>query len=102
MIEYKLIERVVREPVNVTCDKCGNSYLYDSVGEMEIQEFHHVRFTGGYGSVFGDGVLVEADICQNCLKEILGEWCRINNDPFNNQEFVPHDEHGYSDQGVDV
>lgn len=58
------------EVVSVICDRCKGEF------EDEIQEFHHIRFTGGYGSVFGDGSRVECDLCQRCLKELVGEFCR--------------------------
>ena len=51
------------------CDKCKKEY--DDI--MEIQEFVNVGFVGGFGSVFGDGTRVMADICQYCLKEMLGD-----------------------------
>ena len=40
----------------------------------EIQEFHHIRFTGGYGSVCGDGMKVECDICQRCLHIMIKDF----------------------------
>lgn len=30
----------------------------------------------GYGSIFGDGIKIECDICQHCLKKLIGEYCR--------------------------
>ena len=51
----------------VKCDKCGKKYK----DIMEIQEMVKFRFVGGYGSVFGDGTRVKADICQYCLKPFL-------------------------------
>ena len=53
----------------VKCDKCKKEYN----DIMEIQEMAKFRFTGGYGSIFGDGTMVIADICQYCLKEMLGD-----------------------------
>lgn len=60
----------------VTCDKCHRQYPAENY--IEIQEFHHIRFTGGYGSVFGDEADVECDICQHCLKKIIGDVCRVS------------------------
>lgn len=70
-------ELVVREvAVSVVCDVCGKSFsMEDDV--FEVQEFVHIRLHGGYGSVFGDGDLVELDMCQHCLKKHLGEYVRI-------------------------
>ena len=65
--------------VTLTCDICKKTYQYDDTTEaqFEIQEFLHIRFTGGYGSVFGDGDRVECDICQRCVKEKLGAYMRV-------------------------
>jgi ribulose bisphosphate carboxylase small subunit len=59
----------------IVCDVCGKGYNV-SEDMMEAQEFQQIRFTGGYGSVFSDGVIMELDICQHCLKEKLGEYMR--------------------------
>lgn len=29
---------------------------------------------GGYSSIFGDGVIVRLDLCQYCVKKLLGEY----------------------------
>jgi hypothetical protein len=64
------------------CDVCKKTWECEGKIEdqMEIQEFTHLKWTGGYGSVFGDGVPKELDICQHCLKEKLGEWIQYPND----------------------
>ena len=72
MIEYEEISTVRKELKSVTCDVCKKKYT----DTMDIQEFQHIRFYGGYTSVFGDGALVECDICQHCLKKKLGKHCR--------------------------
>ncbi len=61
---------------SVVCDKCKEEYT----GTMELQEFHHIKFQGGYGSVFGDMNEVECDICQYCLKDMIGDIARIGVD----------------------
>lgn len=65
----------------ITCDICKKTYCYrkDEMNInkddcMEIQEFHHIGFRGGYGSIFGDGNDVTCDICQHCLKSVLGKY----------------------------
>lgn len=64
------------EPVKylqaITCDRC-KKVMYD---EFELQESLSLSFIGGYSSVFGDGANVEADLCQQCLKELIGGFCR--------------------------
>jgi hypothetical protein len=67
--------------VSVTCDVCGKVYKTEISGfdddVFEVQEFTHIRLHGGYGSIFGDGDTVECDLCQNCLKDVLGAHLRI-------------------------
>jgi len=66
---------------SIICDKCGVEVFAND--PMELQEFHHVNFVGGYGSVFGDEAWVQCDLCQNCLMELIGDYCRceeIGND----------------------
>lgn len=58
-----------------TCDKCGKTVQKDS---LDYQEGHHINFVGGYSSVFGDGVAVECDLCQDCLKALVGPFARIS------------------------
>jgi hypothetical protein len=57
------------------CDKCKREYKDDDI--FEVQEFHHIQFTGGYGSVFGDSSNVECDLCQYCLYELIGLFADI-------------------------
>ncbi len=57
-----------------TCDRCRKSVAADA---FEYPEGHHIAFTGGYSSVFGDGVSVECDLCQDCLKELIQDFCRV-------------------------
>jgi len=64
-ISVKIIEKV-------KCDKCG----FETDGD-DMEEFLFIDFTGGYNSVFGDMNKVECDICQNCLKALVGSYCRI-------------------------
>lgn len=76
--------KTIQEDI-VVCDRCHHEMGPDSK-DFELQERIAIRFRGGYGSVFGDGNLVEADICQNCLNEIFGKYLRITeDDPFDPQ-----------------
>lgn len=67
-VESECIEAII-------CDRCKKEYSTDNF--VETQEFHHIKFIAGYGSVFGDMNSVEADICQHCLKELIGDFCRV-------------------------
>lgn len=71
---YGAVER--REVVDLVCDRCGRDGEDDPNG-FERQEFlsHHDR--AGYGSIFGDLNQVDIDLCQHCVKEVLGEWLKV-------------------------
>ena len=60
----------IDEVIAVTCDVCKRRYEEPT----EIQGFIHVKKTGSDGSIFGDGTLIECDLCQHCLKDHLGEF----------------------------
>lgn len=84
MIHYKKKIKTFEVPEYITCDRCKNSYSTDPYTDdsMEVQEFHHIRFTGGFSSVFGDSVPIECDLCQHCLLELIGTFYRV-------PEFLP-------------
>jgi len=61
----EVIER--EDLISVQCDICGK--VYDDT--LELQEFHYIQFIGGYGSIFGDGLGIQCDVCQYCLHKII-------------------------------
>ncbi|MGO9444618.1 MAG: hypothetical protein ACLPXB_07555 [Thiobacillaceae bacterium] len=63
----------------IVCDCCGREMLANDQ-DFEHQERIAIRFRAGYGSVFGDGSLVEADLCQHCLRDVLGKFLRVTLD----------------------
>jgi len=67
------------EVVGYKCDCCGKVFMHE-MDLYECQEFFHIRHTGGFGSVFGDGDTVELDICQSCFKHKLGDYCRYSDE----------------------
>jgi len=73
--EKKFIE--IDYVVAVSCDVCRRTY--DNV--LEIQSFTHIVETGSYGSIFGDGVSIQCDICQHCLNDKLGTYLRLEEHP---------------------
>lgn len=75
MINYKEVQKTEQEIASIKCDICGKVYDAD---DLEIQEFHHIDFCGGYGSAFGDGTQVNCDICQHCLHKMMGDFCRCS------------------------
>jgi len=77
MIKYKEVTETKTEKIatSITCDVCKKEYSFEK-DFLQTQEFHCVRFVGGYDSVFGDDIKIECDICQHCLKKLIGEYCR--------------------------
>ncbi|MDO9529398.1 MAG: hypothetical protein Q7J27_09585 [Syntrophales bacterium] len=68
----EIIEKVSEEKevvVGLVCNKCKKEFGKDDF--LELQEFHRIRFVGGYGSVFGDAAEIECDLCQHCLKKLI-------------------------------
>jgi len=57
----------------ISCDRCKR----DLTDELERQEALVIVETGGYSSVFGDGADINLDLCQHCIKELLGEWMTV-------------------------
>lgn len=72
MRKYEEIPSVTKIFLSITCDVCGKEY--SGKDWEEVQEFRHIGFTGGYGSIFGDGKQYTLDICQHCLNELLGKY----------------------------
>ena len=64
MAEHQVFDKFI-------CNKCKK----EVTDEMELQEMYSIRFKGGYTSVFGDGNNVSCDLCQQCLKELIGDFC---------------------------
>ena len=72
--------------VAIQCDRCQKVYRKEEVeghilkkfNDMwEINEFLRLDFSCGYGSIFGDGAKVECDLCQHCVKDLIGPYARI-------------------------
>jgi len=61
-------------PITIICDKCKKEILKDDL--IEWNEAHTIEFLGGFGSVFGDGNVVECDLCQSCLKELISPYMK--------------------------
>jgi antitoxin CcdA len=83
MIHYEKVQEEKERVRFKECDKCHKKFDDKNLDEIyEIQEFLHIRNVGGYGSVFGDGAEIELDLCQHCVKEVLGKYLRIGPDWF--------------------
>lgn len=91
MIKTKKVVETIEHDVldKVVCNICHREFD----DETEIHEMHHVRFTGGYASVFGDGTVVTCDICQYCMKEKLGEYLQAGENVYDKYaEFISRNE----------
>lgn len=75
MIVYKHVKTSKREIEKVICDRCKKDLTKDV---LERQEMMNYRNVGGYSAVFGDGMNIELDMCQHCVKEVLGAWIRVS------------------------
>ena len=62
-----------KELVYVECDCCGKR-IDD---QMELQECLTHTDIGGYNSIFGDGVEWSIDLCQDCIKKLLGPYIKF-------------------------
>ena len=89
MFNYKSkkVTEVKQECVSITCDICKTKVPIKDCQEsqefLDLQEFLHVDFVGGFGSVFGDERWVQCDICQHCLKNLIGDYVRYPSDEDN-------------------
>ena len=75
---YEDVE-VVTRPSVLTCDVCGKR-MTKADDWIEFQEAYVISFTGGYGSVFGDGTHIGCVICQHCLLKMIGDHCFYETD----------------------
>jgi hypothetical protein len=72
----KIFKPVTTEAVSeISCDCCKRCFKSDDTDRFEIQS---IEFVAGYFSIFGDGNSVSIDLCQNCLKQNLGPWLRVD------------------------
>ena len=74
MKHYTEVMKKVKMIDGVVCDKCGKRITMDDI--VEYNEMFTYSFIGGYGSVFGDGIEMEIDLCQSCFKEVLGKYLK--------------------------
>lgn len=58
-----------------SCDRCG---FYTEKDNSEFHEFLSIDRLAGFGSVFGDGNHLKLDLCQHCVKALLGPWLSVS------------------------
>lgn len=70
----KITKPVTRQQtVAIVCDSCQTRI---EAGTPAFESVTAIQHRCGYGSQWEDGVLVEADICEACLQQLIGEFCR--------------------------
>jgi hypothetical protein len=74
MLEYR--EKTVVEVAACICDRCQRRMSPDDP-DFGFQEKLSLAYRGGFGSIFGDGCMVSIDLCQQCVRDTLGEWLCI-------------------------
>ncbi len=77
MREYR--DKVVCEFSACTCDRCGRRMSLDGP-DCEWHEKVSLDWEGGFDSVFGDGAHVSIDLCQHCVRDVLGPWLHVDPD----------------------
>jgi hypothetical protein len=73
IIEKKQV--TIKSVSSIVCDKCQKSIDKE---DLDFQEVYEIYFIGGYSSVFGDDCAIDCQLCQNCLLEIIGDFCRMD------------------------
>ena len=58
---------------SIMCDCCRKTFS----NVMDTQEFTCIDAVGGYNSAIGDGARYRCDLCSDCVKELLGQYLRI-------------------------
>ena len=77
----------------IRCDRCDRLAEVGDAG-LEFQEFVSINQQAGYASIFGDGNHVQVDLCQHCLKDVLGPWLRIDDPIAKSLGLFDPDRHG--------
>lgn len=76
MIKYKKIKKTELEEDYIICDKCKKMITKDEIGNFN---YFQLCYNGGYGSMYpGDGMKIECELCEYCLKDIFGFFVRID------------------------
>ncbi|MEM5341464.1 hypothetical protein [Paraburkholderia azotifigens] len=73
MFDYRDVDRD-EIPVCV-CDRCGRRMPHTDPEHAEKQS---LAWQTGANSIFGDGKHVRIDLCQHCVRSVLGQWLSIS------------------------
>lgn len=73
IIEKQQIEQEFIKAVK--CDVCGKEYSCIGTKDVfELQEMVSIKHRCGFGSIFGDGNIINTDVCQHCFKKIFDKF----------------------------
>ncbi len=89
----KIEDKVLIRPaiIQITCDCCKSIVGEDDIDEF--QEFMSHNYFAGYGNtVFNDGDELEVDLCQHCVKSLLGPYMRLVRNPISGFGYPSHEE----------
>lgn len=75
---HERVRKTISELSALICDKCGKRI--DAADTFEMQEVLSLTIHGGYAAVLGDGDVYDLDMCQECVKDVLGPYLRLRPD----------------------
>lgn len=78
MIRTVEINMPTKQVISKTCDRCGFVAYPDD--QVEFNQFFHYKEHCGYFSSFGDGNLVEVDLCEPCVFELFKDFAVVKTD----------------------
>lgn len=70
MLKTKKVVEPREVPESMTCDHCGKEVPVTD--RAELNEFVCLHRKCHHGSVFGEGAEIHLDLCQDCVKKVLG------------------------------
>ncbi len=69
----KIVEKSILTPVKIVCSRCGKE------GDPENTDWWLIEKIGGYYSGYpGDLQKATCELCDCCVKKILGRYCEIS------------------------
>ena len=76
--EFKTINTRREYFISITCDSCGDTFTPTYMEDDECGKFVHIEKEYPGSSIFGEDAYVMGDLCQLCVKELLGQILFIN------------------------
>lgn len=58
----------------IECDRCK---LEAVPGDLLFDPMISIEYSAKYTSPFGNGSLVQLDLCETCFKDLLSDWIRV-------------------------